>query len=244
MRKLTFIFSLLVLASFVLAACGSTQPANDVMSDDMNNNENSNSSDMNDNMEDNMDDDMNENSDEMADDSHNDMDDNKDDMNDDMMDEDSASDDMSADTPAWFDYEFEDARTGETFTINGFKGKVVMVETMAMWCSNCLKQQGIVKDLHAQLGERDDFVAVGINIDPEEDLAMLQAYVTYNEFDWLYGVASDEVLVEIARTFGQQYLNAPSTPIAIIDKDGGIHTLPFGIKSVDELQNYLDLYLN
>jgi cytochrome oxidase Cu insertion factor (SCO1/SenC/PrrC family) len=203
MRKLTLIFGLLVLASLVLAACGGTQPANNVMSNEMNNNENVH-----------------------------------------MMEDEPASDEMASDTPAWFDYEFVDARTGGTFTINSLKGKVVLFETMAMWCSNCQKQQEIVKDLHTQLGERDDFVSVGINIDPEEDLAMLEAFVNFYEFDWLYSVAPDEVLANMARTLGPQYLNAPSTPMAIIDQDGGIHTLPFGIKSVDELLTNLDLYLN
>lgn len=237
MRKFTLIFSLLVMAAFVLAACGGTQPANDVMLDGMDNKENTNSSDM----DDNMDEDLNENPDELADNSQNNMENSG---NDDMMEDDASADEMSSDTPAWFDNEFVDARTGGTFTINSFKGKVVLLETMAMWCSNCQKQQEIVKDLHTQLGERDDFVSVAINIDPEEDLAMLEAFVNFNEFDWLYSVAPDEVLAEIARTFGPQYLNAPSTPMAIIDMDGGIHALPFGVKSVDELQQYLNPYFN
>ena len=35
------------------------------------------------------------------------------------------------------------------------KGKVVLVETMAQWCSTCKKQQGEVKALHEKLGMKD-----------------------------------------------------------------------------------------
>jgi hypothetical protein len=72
-------------------------------------------------------------------------------------------------TPAWFANTFTDARTGQTFSINGLKGKVVLVETMAMWCSNCMQQQGQVKALHQMLGQRDDFVSIGLDIDPGEN---------------------------------------------------------------------------
>ena len=42
------------------------------------------------------------------------------------------------------------------FTLADFKGKVVLVETMAVWCSTCLRQQTNVLALHEDLGERDE----------------------------------------------------------------------------------------
>ena len=42
--------------------------------------------------------------------------------------------------PGWFEVEFTDVQTGETFTMNDYAGKVVLVETMAIWCPNCLFQ--------------------------------------------------------------------------------------------------------
>ena len=52
-----------------------------------------------------------------------------------------AEDEKMMDLPAWFSASLTDARSGQTFTINDFKGKVILVETLAQWCSNCLKQQ-------------------------------------------------------------------------------------------------------
>ena len=73
--------------------------------------------------------------------------------------------------PGWFGASLTNAATGETFKIQDLKGKVVLVETMAMWCPTCLSQQKEVKALHEQLGKRDDFQSVGIDVDINENLA-------------------------------------------------------------------------
>jgi len=145
--------------------------------------------------------------------------------------------------PAYFSAELTDARSGESFTIADFKGKVVLVETLAQWCSNCLKQQNQVYDLHALMGKRDDFVSLGLDIDPNEDAVMLKEYVKRNGFHWLYAVSPAEVSREIANLYGNQFLNPPSTPMFIIDRYGQVHPLPFGIKSADELMEALQPFL-
>lgn len=146
--------------------------------------------------------------------------------------------------PGFFTISLTDAATNQAFTIQDFKGKVVLVETLAMWCSNCLKQQRQVKALHELLGERDDFVSIGLDIDPNEYLGDLQAYVASNGFDWLYAIAPSEVTREIGQLYGPNFLNPPSTPILIIDRQGEVHPLPFGIKSAQELYDALQPFLN
>ncbi len=164
---------------------------------------------------------------------------------DDMMHDETATPDaMMAETPAWFDVELTDARTGKTFSINSFKGKVVLVETMAQWCSNCLKQQTQVKALHDMLGMNDDFVSVGLDIDPNENAADLKNYVESKGFDWLYAVPPADVIREISNLYTAQFLNPPSTPILIVDRHGVAHPLPFGIKSADDLAAAVKMYLS
>lgn len=151
---------------------------------------------------------------------------------------DMAGDDdkMMADTPAFFGAELVDASTGETFRLEDFKDKVVLVETMAIWCSNCLKQQKQVVLLHELLGERDDFASVGLDIDLNESLEDLKSFVESNGFDWKYAVATRDLAREISQLYGDQFLNPPSTPMFIIDRQGQVHPLPFGIKSAEDLQ--------
>ncbi|OGO80672.1 MAG: hypothetical protein A3K41_01120 [Chloroflexi bacterium RIFOXYD12_FULL_57_15] len=148
------------------------------------------------------------------------------------------------DSPAWFSAALTDARTGQAFTINDFKGKVVLVETLAMWCSNCKRQQGQVVALHALLGARDDFASLGLDIDSNENATALKIYVESNGFDWLYAVAPAEVSREIASLYGDQFLNPPSTPMLVIDRHGVAHPLPFGIKSAEELLNFIQPFLD
>jgi hypothetical protein len=159
------------------------------------------------------------------------------------MEDKSMSDEMMM-TSEWFKVSLKNARTGEEFTISDFNGKVVLVETMAMWCSNCFKQQGQVKSLHSLLGDREDFISLGIDIDPNENAEALKSYIDNNGFDWLYTVAQREVAREIGQLYGNQFLNPPSTPMLIIDRHGEVHTLPFGIKSAESLLDSLQPFLD
>ena len=53
--------------------------------------------------------------------------------------------DAMMELPAWFSAALTDAKSGNAFTINDFKGKVVLVEMMAVWCSTCKQQQDQIK---------------------------------------------------------------------------------------------------
>ena len=167
-------------------------------------------------------------------------------MDDSMSTPDAMMDDSTGtmESPTWFGASLTDARTGQVFSINDFQGKVVLVETMAIWCTNCLQQQGQVKALHAQLGARDDFISIGLDIDPNENTAALKTYVENKGFDWLYAVPSKDVSREIASLYGDQFLNPPSTPIVVIDRHGEAHPLHFGIKSADDLMQAIQPFLD
>lgn len=146
-----------------------------------------------------------------------------------------APDPVESAFPDWYSFELTDVNTGEVFTIRDNIGKVYLVETLATWCSNCFKQQSEVARFHELLGETDDFESLGIDIDPNEDIPLLTGYVKKNGFDWKYVVASNAMVDEISRLYGTQFLNPPSTPMLIIDRQGNPHPLGFGIKSADEL---------
>ena len=161
-----------------------------------------------------------------------------------MMDEEMPTADAMMESPAWYSTSLTDVTTGESFKINDIKGKVVLVETMAIWCSNCKKQQVQLNILHDLLGERDDFVSIGLDIDMNENAADLKKYVESNGFNWLYAVATTEVIQDISRNYGDQFLNPPSTPMLVIDRHGEAHPLPFGIKSAEELQKFIQPFLD
>lgn len=145
--------------------------------------------------------------------------------------------------PAWFGATLTDVTTGASFTLNDFRGQVVLVEPLAVWCPKCLQQQQQVQALHTRLGERTDFVSLGLGIDPNESAEVLRDYVAAQGFGWRYAVAPAEVARELARLYGDQFLNPPSTPMLIIDQQGEAHPLPYGIKSTEALQEALAPFL-
>jgi len=151
---------------------------------------------------------------------------------------------LAKDTPAWFDVPMVDVRTGQTFTINDYLGNVILVETLAMWCSSCLKQQIEVKALHDLLSAEDPFVSIGLDIDINEVDEDLQTYTDNNQFDWLYVIAPVEVAREISMLYGAQFLNPPSTPILVIDKSGEVHLMNFGVKSANDLYDFVEPFLS
>jgi hypothetical protein len=230
MKSRNTLFSLVLLLAVFLTACGGAAAPDEMMEKPA------------DIMEETMMEDKPE--DAMVEPTHDDM------MDDEMPASDEITDEMADETadmmeaPAWFSAALTDARTGQTFSVNDFKGKVVLVETMAMWCSNCLKQQGQVKALHEALGMRDDFVSIGLDIDPNENVGALKGYVEDKGFDWYYAVSPVDVSREIASLYGDQFLNPPSTPILVIDRHGEAHQLPFGIKSADELMQAIQPFLD
>ncbi|NSW53898.1 MAG: hypothetical protein HPY85_15465 [Anaerolineae bacterium] len=158
----------------------------------------------------------------------------------------SATPTMSDDgviTPAFFDTSLTDVNTGETFRISDFSGKVVLVENLAMWCSNCKKQQDQVKLLHETLGVDSDLISIGFDVDPNENADDLKRYTESNGFDWIYAIPPQEVLTEISQLLGANFLNPPSTPIFVIDRKGGVHAMPFGVKSAEDLQAFIAPFL-
>jgi thiol-disulfide isomerase/thioredoxin len=171
-----------------------------------------------------------------------------DDKSDDMATEEAEMmDDVSDDamiTPTWFEVSLNNVNTGEFFKISDFSGKVVLVENLAMWCSTCKKQQNEIVKLRENLGKESDLVTVGLDVDPNEEAGDLQAYTTANNFDWYYAIAPQEVTNEISNLYGAQYLNPPSAPILLIDREGNVHTLPFGLKSAEELMEFIQPFLS
>ncbi len=154
----------------------------------------------------------------------------------------------SAQMADWLGTSLVDARTGQGFKLSDFARKVILVETMAVWCTNCYAQQQQIQNLQGLMGNNADLVSVSLDIDPNETPDILTKYVNTNSgFNWKYAIAPAALAREFGQVYGDQFLNPPSTPILIIDRHGIAHTLPFGIKTAQDLmqtiQPYLDAHL-
>ena len=146
-------------------------------------------------------------------------------------------------TPDWFNMELTDVQTGETFTMNDYAGKVVLLETMAMWCPSCLLQAGQVQKLHEVLGNPEDLISVSLDVDVNEDAASLKSYAVEYGLDWHLAVAPLEVARALGNLYTAQYLNPPLSPMLIIDREGNVHHLEYGLKKAETLQKIVEPYL-
>lgn len=164
-------------------------------------------------------------------------------MTDETMDEEAVSnetmtdeamdDEMMSDAAAWQKIALTNVRTGETFTLADFAGKTIFVEPMATWCTNCRRQLTNVSSARAQLG--DDVVFVGLSVETTISNDDLKAYTDSTGFDWVFAVATPELLQELVTLYGQTVTNPPSTPHFIIRPDGSTTDLVTGIEGVEEL---------
>lgn len=146
-------------------------------------------------------------------------------------------------TPDWFNMELTDVQTGEIFTMNDYAGKVVVLETMAMWCPSCIVQANEVRNLHELLGNPADLISVSLDVDINEDEASLKEYALFYGFDWHFSVAPLLVARALGNLYTAQYLNPPLNPMLIIDRDGNVHHLEYGIKDAETLQKAVEPYL-
>ena len=134
----------------------------------------------------------------------------------------------------WRTTKMRDVRTGKEFTIDELRGKLVAIEPMAIWCSNCRIQQREVATALAATPP-DGVVYVGVDVDPNEQPDALAAYSAKEGFDWTFVVASREVARSLAAAFGDQVLSPPSTPLILVGPDGAVIDVHFGIRSASEL---------
>jgi thiol-disulfide isomerase/thioredoxin len=142
--------------------------------------------------------------------------------------------------PEWFGMEMTDVLTGQTFTINDFAGKVVLLETMAVWCPTCRQQGDEVVRLHELLGDPTDLVSISLDTDMGEDAALLKKYAETLGYDWNIALAPLLVARALGNLYSAQYLNPPVSPMLVIDRDGQVLGLPLGLKSAESLQGVVE----
>lgn len=147
-------------------------------------------------------------------------------------------------TPDWFNVELTDVQTDETFTMNDYSGKVILLETMAVWCPTCILQSAYVYRLHELLGNPDDLISVSLDVDLNENADDLKEYTAEYGFDWHFAIAPLEVDRALGNLYSAQYMNPPVAPMLLIDRQGNVHQLPFGLKDTETLQEAVEPYLN
>lgn len=133
----------------------------------------------------------------------------------------------------WPQIELTDVNTENTFKISDYSGQKVILESFAVWCPTCTRQQKILKEFHE---ENKEVVSISIDTDPNEDAGLVKDHAQSNGFDWVYVVAPKEFTQSLIDQFGVSVVNAPSVPVILVCEDGSSRKMASGIKSTSELK--------
>jgi hypothetical protein len=149
----------------------------------------------------------------------------------------------AAELAAWQSVALRDVRSGESFAIADLAGSLVVVEPMAVWCGNCLRQQKeVAKALRAV--DSAEIVYISLGIDPSEAERDLAAYADDNGFDWRFAVAPRALSRALAEAFGDRVLAPPSTPRIVVTPDGQVIGPAFGIADAGTVEAELREHLS
>ena len=118
---------------------------------------------------------------------------------------------------------------GTNLSLSDYRGKVVVLDLMATWCSACNDE---MKEL-SQLGqEYSDVVIMTISVDPTESEETLIDFKEKHNADWLFARDTDNVWVK--------YRDLYLPTIVVIDPQGYISYQKAALVPVEELRSEVE----
>ena len=138
---------------------------------------------------------------------------------------------VAIDAP-WAQVELTDVRTGERFRIADLAGRVIVIEPMAVWCTNCKAQQ---REGATLLAELPDVAWIALDIDPRESPDLLAGAAAERGHPFRWAIAPAELSRALEADFGTIVLNPVPTPLILIGTDGRITLTDFGLKDAGTL---------
>jgi len=115
------------------------------------------------------------------------------------------------DNSSWTDFTLQAVESGENFTISELE-RPVLVETFAVWCTTCSRQQEEVSRLHKDV----NVTSVSLNVDQNENTDKIINHKQDNGFHWRYAIAPVELTNDLRNRFGNSIANPPSAPMILI----------------------------
>ncbi|MBT3642358.1 redoxin family protein [archaeon] len=137
---------------------------------------------------------------------------------------------------SWRDITLKDTLTSQEYKISDYDGQVIILETFAVWCPTCRKQQQEIKKL---IDSGDNSIHISLDIDPNEDEEKVKGHAEKNGFEWFFSVSPVSLTKELIEEFGPTVANAPQAPTIIICPDGNVQLLENGVKDSGELAQHI-----
>jgi thiol-disulfide isomerase/thioredoxin len=136
-------------------------------------------------------------------------------------------------SPEILNTKLTDLNTGKDFKLNDFD-KPILIESFAVWCPTCTRQQKITKELHEEIGE--SAISISLDTDPNEDESKILEHTQRNGFTWRYAISPPDLTRTFIDIFGVGFANAPQAPMVLICPDHSAELLKRGVKSTSQLK--------
>lgn len=124
---------------------------------------------------------------------------------------------------------------GSQIRLDEMRGKIVILDFWATWCSPCEVQMPVLdtlwRDPERRAAHGDDLMIVGISVDTDPPQVVAD-WIAERDFQYPIAIGDQD----LAMRYG--VLGFPS--LVIIDPNGGIHTQHTGVWSRPEIESVLD----
>ena len=127
---------------------------------------------------------------------------------------------------------------GQLFTNENLRGKVVVIQFTASWCSVCIKEMPHLEKEVWQKFKNDDFLLVGVDL--KEDLNVVEEFILSTDVTYPFTIDKDGSFFESFTNTG-----AGVTRNIVIDKTGKISFLTrlFDPKEFQEMIEHIEMLL-
>jgi peroxiredoxin len=96
------------------------------------------------------------------------------------------------------------ALDGTRYTLSKLRGKYVFVDVWATWCPPCRAEMPTLKQVHADMKSRSDFVMLGISLDATADA--VKAFAEKEKLTWPLVAGPDSGAEATAEVFGVKFI--------------------------------------
>ncbi len=134
----------------------------------------------------------------------------------------------------WKEVPLTDVSSGEKYTVEELE-KPVLVETFAVWCPTCTRQQREVGKLHQDI----DVTSVSLDVDPNEDEEKIRQHLERHGFSWRYSVSPPEATNLLRKEYGNVIITPPRAPMVLVCEEGE-RLLSTGVKPSSRLQQEIE----
>ena len=110
---------------------------------------------------------------------------------------------------------------GKEYTISDFRGKVLVIDVWATWCSSCLKGFNALKELHGKYSGNPSVEFITVSVDRKEKLKSVKAVIERRGISDILNLVTD---CDMESQFERDYHISGIPRYIIIDKDGKIVT--------------------